>query len=157
MTPGAKAKLAGHNVTFLDADMNKIFTFDLEPLEQGISITACRFHDDDASKASKQFIIVGTAYVIPNEIEPSKGRILVFAIDSTDRGADACDANNASSAMDFTDASAHLPTIVLVSERPTKAAVFSLVAAGGRLVAGIGAKVLSHAYPSFSNTSFIFT
>lgn len=138
-------------MTFLDADMNKIFTFDLEPLEQGMSIAACSFYDEDASKASKQFIVVGTAYVVPNEIEPSKGRILVFAIDSPERGvdvhADGTDANNVSaSAMELTDGAAHMASVSLVCERATKAAVFSLVTAGGRLVAGIGAKVPTYGF-----------
>lgn len=122
--------------------MNKIFTFDLDSLEQGMSIATCTFYDEDASKASRQFIVVGTAYVIPNEIEPSKGRILVFAIDSSGSASDSSDANNASSAMELTDGSSHIPSISLVSERATKAAVFSLANAAGRLVAGIGAKVL---------------
>ena len=85
--------------------------FELDPMEEGLSLLCTSF---DGSQ--RQVIIVGTAYSIPDEYDPLKGRILVFEIDSERR-----------------------PT--LMAEREVKGAVYSLAQLPGRLVAGINAKV----------------
>ncbi|GAB2249751.1 hypothetical protein Droror1_Dr00013110 [Drosera rotundifolia] len=44
--------------------------------ECGCSILSCSFSDD-----ANVYYCVGTAYVLPEENEPTKGRILVFAVE----------------------------------------------------------------------------
>lgn len=72
------------HVSFMNADFNKFFTHALEPLEQGLCMHCCSLYG--ASKGEKQlqdreYIFVGTAFAVPGESEPSRGRILVFKLD----------------------------------------------------------------------------
>ena len=60
--------------------------------------------------------MVGTAYVIPGEDEPCRGRVLVFTLDSNRRGQ-------------------------LVTAKEVRGAIYSLCPFNGKLVAGIGSKV----------------
>jgi DNA damage-binding protein 1 len=69
---------------------------------------------------SKSYFVVGTASSLEDEIEPSKGRILVFEVlklEGEER------------------------RLVLVTEKTTKGAVYELCPFGGKLLAGINAKV----------------
>ncbi len=107
-------------VLFLEEGALEVFgTFELDPLEQGISIASGTFQlpsSESTTAAPVEYIIVGTARVVNEEIEPSRGRILVFEITADRR-------------------------INLVTERDTTAAVFSLAMLQGRLAAGLGSKV----------------
>ena len=93
--------------------MQLTYTHQLDPLEQAISCIRCTFD----SLPDKECIVVGTAYAVADEIEPSKGRILIFEI-SEDKN------------------------LILLTEREIKAAAFTLAQLSGKLVAGIGSKVL---------------
>jgi len=55
-----------HGETF-----DQVFDYKLEPREEGWSICSATFHD-------KQYYVVGTAYVLAEEDEPLKGRVLVL-------------------------------------------------------------------------------
>jgi DNA damage-binding protein 1 len=93
--------------------MNPLPSFELDPLEQGLSIMCCQYQTETINR---QFIVVGTAYSIPEEHEPTRGRLLVFEI-SADRRP------------------------VLLTEKDVKGAVFSLASLHGRVVAGVGSKI----------------
>ena len=86
-------------------------SFQLDPLEEGMSLLCSSVDEGD-----RQLIVVGTGYSIPDEYEPSKGRILVFEVDSERR-----------------------PT--LIAEKEVRGAVYSLAKLKNRLVAGISSQV----------------
>jgi len=95
---------------FDDSTITMFGSFDLDHFEDGISITTCSFEG-----CMGEFFVVGTAYVKPEEPEPTKGRILVFKVE--DR------------------------VVQLVVEKEIKGAIFSLAPLSGKIVAGIGCKV----------------
>lgn len=98
--------------SFDDSTLLNVDMYQLDVLEQALSCTSCVFED----LPGKEFIVVGTAYMVAQEIEPSKGRILVFEILEDKK-------------------------LSLLTERETKAAVFTLAPLNGKLVAGVGSKV----------------
>ncbi|KAL0305441.1 UNVERIFIED_CONTAM: DNA damage-binding protein 1 [Sesamum radiatum] len=71
---------------------------------------SCSFSDDN-----NVYYCVGTAYVMPEENEPTKGRILVFAVEDG--------------------------KLQLIAEKETKGAVYSLNAFNGKLLAAINQKI----------------
>jgi len=82
----------------------------LNPCENPCSVISCKFSEDE-----NYYFIVGTAYAIPNEAEPNKGRLLVFtAVENKLR---------------------------LVTETETKGAVYALNDFNGKLLAGINSKI----------------
>lgn len=104
---------------FDDGNFQLISSFELDYLEQGISITTCQLEG-----CPRPLIIVGTAQVVNDEAEPSKGRVLVFDILSSHN---------------------EEKKVNLLTEKETKSGVYSLVGVSGKLAAGIGSKV-SHLY-----------
>jgi hypothetical protein len=88
-----------------------IGSFDLDYLETALSITTINFEGN-----SRPYIAVGTAQVINDELEPSKGRIIIFDINEEKK-------------------------INVITDKETKAGVYSLVEIQGRLAAGVGSKV----------------
>ncbi len=124
---------ATSRVLFLDdASMTTIGEFDFDPLEQAISASVCRFEG-----VSTPFFVIGTAQVVNEEVEPSRGRILVFQIIQTQDELDI----GASSSTDVNNGTEQKKKLVLVTEKETKSGVYSLCAIEGRLAAGIGSKV----------------
>ena len=135
--------------------MAKIFAFDLDPLEQGLVAISCVLSDGlRFPLVNREYIVVGTGYVLPGESEPSKGRILVFEIDKDIEGGGGGGGSAKNSvAMDHDEVDetrvhthAHTgglgsPRILCVCERAVKGAVYSLAGLEGRLIAGIGSKV----------------
>jgi DNA damage-binding protein 1 len=103
-------------VFYDDGTMQQLFTFDLDRMEQSMSCATCRFEG-----SSKEYFVVGTAHVIPEEQEPSRGRILVFEVTGGDSGEER--------------------RMHLIAEKEEKGAVFTLAPLNGKLVAGIGSKV----------------
>eukprot|EP01027_Heterolobosea_sp_BB2_P002893 GEZU01004339.1.p1 GENE.GEZU01004339.1~~GEZU01004339.1.p1 ORF type:complete len:703 (-),score=229.06 GEZU01004339.1:788-2896(-) len=85
--------------------------FELEYREAAASIMSCKFAGDNT-----EYIVVGTAFVLPDESEPSKGRILVMDV----RGG----------------------KLNLVSETVTKGAVYCMDSFNGKLLTGINSKVI---------------
>ena len=67
------------------------------------------------SQSLGHYYVVGTAFTVPEEVEPSRGRLLVFQV-----------ANH---------------KLVLVSEKAVKGAVYALSALDGKVLAGINSKV----------------
>ncbi|KAD7117821.1 hypothetical protein E3N88_05089 [Mikania micrantha] len=93
-----------------DQTFDFISTYALDQFEYGCSILNCSFSDDNNA-----YYCVGTAYVMPEENEPSKGRILVFIVEDG--------------------------KLLLVAEKETKGAVYSLNAFNGKLLAAINQKI----------------
>ncbi|XP_031130290.1 DNA damage-binding protein 1-like [Ipomoea triloba] len=93
-----------------DQTFEFISTYPLDQFEYGCSILNCSFSDD-----SNVYYCVGTAYVMPEENEPSKGRILVFIVEDG--------------------------KLQLIAEKETKGAVYSLNAFNGKLLAAINQKI----------------
>ncbi|KVH77823.1 Cleavage/polyadenylation specificity factor, A subunit, C-terminal [Cynara cardunculus var. scolymus] len=93
-----------------DQTFEFISTYSLDQFEYGCSILSCSFSDD-----SNAYYCVGTAYVMPEENEPTKGRILVFMVEDG--------------------------KLQLVAEKETKGAVYSLNAFNGKLLAAINQKI----------------
>ncbi|KAK9227132.1 hypothetical protein WN943_012181 [Citrus x changshan-huyou] len=100
-----------HFVRLLDDQTFEfISTYPLDTFEYGCSILSCSFSDD-----SNVYYCVGTAYVLPEENEPTKGRILVFIVEDG--------------------------KLQLIAEKETKGAVYSLNAFNGKLLAAINQKI----------------
>ncbi|GMJ12602.1 damaged DNA binding protein 1A [Hibiscus trionum] len=100
-----------HFVRLLDDQTyDFISTYPLDTYEYGCSILSCSFSDDP-----NVYYCVGTAYVLPEENEPTKGRILVFIVEDG--------------------------KLQLITEKETKGAVYSLNAFNGKLLAAINQKI----------------
>ncbi|TYI38011.1 hypothetical protein ES332_A03G255300v1 [Gossypium tomentosum] len=93
-----------------DQTLECISTYPLDTFEYGCSILSCSFSDD-----TNVYYCVGTAYVLPEENEPTKGRILVFIVEDG--------------------------KLQLIAEKETKGAVYSLNAFNGKLLAAINQKI----------------
>jgi DNA damage-binding protein 1 len=100
-----------HFVRLLDAQSFEFLSsYPLDAFECGCSILSCSFTDD-----KNVYYCVGTAYVLPEENEPTKGRILVFIVEEG--------------------------RLQLITEKETKGAVYSLNAFNGKLLASINQKI----------------
>ncbi|KAJ8548958.1 hypothetical protein K7X08_030924 [Anisodus acutangulus] len=107
-----------HFVRLLDDQTFEfISTYPLDQFEYGCSILSCSFSDD-----SNVYYCVGTAYVMPEENEPTKGRILVFIVEDG--------------------------KLQLIAEKETKGAVYSLNAFNGKLLAAINQKIQLYKWAS---------
>ena len=110
---GERGEQTSDSLLFLDdGNMAELGFFELDPLETGLSL-----HVSSCGMPGRQLIVLGTAYSIPEENDPTRGRILVFEMDSERRP-------------------------ILVAEKEVKGAVFSIDSiAAGKLVTGISSKV----------------
>ncbi|ESQ55276.1 hypothetical protein EUTSA_v10024273mg [Eutrema salsugineum] len=100
-----------HFVRLLDSQSFEFLSaYPLDAFEYGCSILSCSFTDD-----KKVYYCVGTSYVLPEENEPTKGRILVFVVEER--------------------------KLQLIAEKETKGSVYSLNAFNGKLLAAINQKI----------------
>ncbi|CAN8246204.1 unnamed protein product [Cochlearia groenlandica] len=100
-----------HFVRLLDDQtFDFLSTYALDAFEYACSIRSCSFTDD-----KNVYYCVGTAYVLPEENEPTKGRILIFIVEDG--------------------------RLQLIAEKETKGAVYSLNAFNGKLLAAINQKI----------------
>ncbi|RXH98908.1 hypothetical protein DVH24_011233 [Malus domestica] len=100
-----------HFIRLLDDQSFDLITYyQLDAFEYACSILSCSFSDD-----INVYYCVGTAYVLPEENEPTKGRILVFIVEDG--------------------------KLQLVAEKETKGSVYSLNAFNGKLLAAINQKI----------------
>ncbi|KAI8822007.1 DNA damage-binding protein 1a-like protein [Fimicolochytrium jonesii] len=104
--------------TFEELDAHRFDTF--ESVESIISIT---FNDDD-----KEFYCVGTALVLPEEDEPTKGRITVFEVTPERK-------------------------LRIVAQVETKGCVYCLATVSGRLLAGVNSQVQLYKWESSTDTT----
>eukprot|EP00668_Euglena_longa_P029608 GGOE01036966.1.p1 GENE.GGOE01036966.1~~GGOE01036966.1.p1 ORF type:complete len:1224 (-),score=385.99 GGOE01036966.1:114-3533(-) len=85
-------------------------TYQLDANENGISLITTTFDGDDV-----EYIVVGTAYVLQEEHEPSRGRLLVFEVKDN--------------------------RLLLVAEKDIKGACYCLCAFNGKLLSSCNANV----------------
>mmetsp|Transcript_63382 Transcript_63382/g.200458 ORF Transcript_63382/g.200458 Transcript_63382/m.200458 type:complete len:1099 (-) Transcript_63382:192-3488(-) len=95
---------------FDDQTFETLDRHELQPFEHGCAIASMSFADDPGS-----FLVVGTAFAMPEEVEPTRGRVLVF--------------------------SAEGGSLLLVAEKEVKGAVYNVNMLGGKLLAGINSKI----------------
>jgi DNA damage-binding protein 1 len=111
---------------FDDSTLELKDSFELDPTEQAISCTTCIFE----RMPDKECIVVGTAYMVADEVEAAKGRLLIFEVTEEKK-------------------------VRLVTEKESKAAVFTLAPLNGKLVAGVGSKVSEVYYLMCTNSSVV--
>ena len=120
----ARGEESSDKILFLDESSLSIdTTFELEMCESGLSIVSC-FLKDNLDGHEKEYIVVGTTFVLPEEPQPTRGRLLVFEITTS------------SSPNEIKR------QIILVVDIPTRGSPFALATLKGRLVAGIDSKVI---------------
>jgi DNA damage-binding protein 1 len=110
---------SNHILLFDGQTFETIHDFKLDIREEGLSITSCTFSNRD-------YIVVGTAYVLPEEDEPTKGRILVIEI--RDNGIQ--------------------KVLSLVAEKDVRGAVMALQPFNNKLLAAVGGKIQLYKYGS---------
>lgn len=113
-----------------DQTYETIDSFQLPPNERPCSIISTSFPSD-----SNKYFVVGTAILVPDEPEPSRGRILAFSV--SDR------------------------KLKLISEKEVKGAVYSMCSFNTGLLAGINSKVSTQSLnqkekPFYSHRFFFF-
>lgn len=144
----ARGEVSVERVLFLDSDTyEQVHVFELEPLE---SAMACACLPLDTGNGVSEYFVIGTAVCIPNEAEPSNGRIVVFEVSSSA----AVPAAPASPGVDMDQESSDITLnnsystpeisrgIDPVCIHMVKGAVFSVVGICHQLAAGVGSKVL---------------
>ncbi|MEW5313036.1 MAG: hypothetical protein WDW38_004630 [Sanguina aurantia] len=104
---------AGYLRILDDVTFDTVASFPLEPLEMPCSISSASFADDPSS-----YYVVGTAIVSPQEVEPSKGRILVLSYSAGQ--------------------------VTLVCEKEVRGAVYNVLPFQGKLLASVNNKVTLH-------------
>ncbi|KAJ3679366.1 hypothetical protein LUZ60_017377 [Juncus effusus] len=110
-TQTAAEETETHYVRLLDdQSFEVVSSYTLDAYEYGCSVISCGFAED-----AGVYYCVGTAYVLPEENEPTKGRILVFTVEEG--------------------------KLTLLAEKETKGAVYSLNAFNGKLLAAINQKI----------------
>lgn len=102
-----------------DSTYDTTSRFKLQPTETGLSILATSFTGEGLD-SSTEYLVVGTVYELPNEEDPSSGRILIFRIIDS--------------------------RIVLVAEQAVNGAVYSLCSFNGKLLAGVNAFVIGYSF-----------
>eukprot|EP01112_Ceratiomyxa_fruticulosa_P020970 TRINITY_DN7283_c0_g1_i2.p1 TRINITY_DN7283_c0_g1~~TRINITY_DN7283_c0_g1_i2.p1 ORF type:complete len:1042 (-),score=227.88 TRINITY_DN7283_c0_g1_i2:442-3567(-) len=96
---------------FNDQTFEILSTFALNQYETGWSLINTSFKEEP----NQQYFVIGTAFVRPEETEPSSGRILVFQVQEN--------------------------KLILVTEKQVKGAAFSLNSFGGKLLSSINSKI----------------
>lgn len=103
-----------------DQLLETVASFAFAPNENPGSVAAMRFAGDD-----QQYLVVGTGVVLPDEEEPTKGRVLVFK--AVDR------------------------SLQLVAELKIKGCAYKMASLRGKLVAGVNNKVQLFAWTEGPN------
>ena len=122
--------------------------FDLDPNETAMTCVSVRFENDVRGTSSTEppdpveYVVVGTAYVLPEEPQPSRGRILVFSVNIP------TPASSSELGSDGQEDVSHLEQreVILIAECVTTGGVFSLDSIQGKLVAGVDSKVLIYEF-----------
>ena len=122
-----------NHIQFLEeGSLTALSSWSLDPLEVCLSCHACWLGQGDDNPRGVEYVVIGTCYTLSSEeeMEPSKGRILVFevTISPDDRR-----------------------VVSLVTEREVKGAVYALDHMHNRVIAGVGYRVNRH-----SRLSFVF-
>ncbi|KAK1283018.1 DNA damage-binding protein 1a [Acorus calamus] len=95
---------------FDDQTFEMMSVYELETYECGCSIVSCSFTD-----VANTYYCVGTAIALPEEVEPTKGRILIFVVENG--------------------------KLQLIVEKETTGAVYSLNSFHGKFLAAVNQKI----------------
>jgi len=117
-------ELVNRILFFNDNSMDLLHFVELDRLETGVSLCCCTFKDSSAES-----IVVGTSYNLPDDIEPSKGRILVFDINPSDK------------------------RVTMTVTLDVKGGVLAVAPIHGKIVAGIGSTIQLFALSSGSDSA----
>ena len=120
-----------------DQTFDIVDSFTLDDFEQGISITKCLFKGDETT----EYFVVGTAYALEDEPEPSRGRILVFKVSSINSNDSSTITTGATEATDDASANINMKRLELVTQADTPGAVYTLKQFNGNLLAGVNSKI----------------
>lgn len=93
-----------------DQSFETMHRYALDTYEHACSIVSCAFGKDDA-----EYYVCGTAYAPPDQVEPNKGRIIVFIVKDS--------------------------TLEVVASKEVGGAVYNLNAFNSKLLAGVNSKV----------------
>ena len=115
--------------------MTPIYTYDLDPLEQSLTAASCILAITDSHPTGTAYVVIGTGYVIPNETDVSRGRLLVFDVE---RGSD------------------DRYSVSLLCEREVKGAVFAVTSVRDKIAAAINHKVRQTYSHLLFNLTFTF-
>lgn len=99
--------------------------YQLKSNEHPTSVISTSFRDD-----SNKYYVVGTAFVLPEESEPTKGRILVFLVSDK--------------------------KLKLVSEKEVKGAVYSMCNFNESLLVGVNSKVMKNTFIKMKIIEYFF-
>eukprot|EP01114_Cavostelium_apophysatum_P022802 TRINITY_DN8377_c0_g1_i1.p1 TRINITY_DN8377_c0_g1~~TRINITY_DN8377_c0_g1_i1.p1 ORF type:complete len:965 (-),score=280.18 TRINITY_DN8377_c0_g1_i1:487-3381(-) len=110
-TNGNEAQESGFVRILDDQTFEVTSSFPLDANEHPGSIVSCGFGEE----SGREYFVVGTAYVYPDEAEPSKGRILIFEVSDKQ--------------------------LKLVTENPVNGSVYCLNAFNKKVLAGVNNKV----------------
>eukprot|EP00743_Colponemidia_sp_Colp-15_P005247 GILK01005646.1.p1 GENE.GILK01005646.1~~GILK01005646.1.p1 ORF type:complete len:1143 (+),score=205.41 GILK01005646.1:93-3431(+) len=86
-------------------------SIDLDVFENGCALAVCTFNNDP----SQTYLVVGTAYALPDEPEPRRGRLLVYTV--VDK------------------------KLQIVTEKETKGAVYTIHPFNGKLLGSVNSKI----------------
>jgi DNA damage-binding protein 1 len=108
---------------FDDSMFELLDTFELEPMEHPLSLTTVSLQGPDSLEESKalEFVALGTAFVLDDEDDPSRGRLLLFQVAQGDDEATS--------------------QFRLVASHDTRGGVWSITSGIGRLFAGINSRI----------------
>ena len=109
---------------FDDAGFSPLDRFALDPAEVACSLTSLTFAGDPTP-----YFAVGTAVTLPDEAEPTRGRILILQAAAAEEGGAAGGSGAGSRRLEA------------VAAREVKGAVYALVPFRGGLLAGVNARV----------------
>eukprot|EP00003_Mantamonas_plastica_P022436 TRINITY_DN380_c1_g1_i2.p1 TRINITY_DN380_c1_g1~~TRINITY_DN380_c1_g1_i2.p1 ORF type:complete len:1241 (+),score=459.79 TRINITY_DN380_c1_g1_i2:225-3725(+) len=93
-----------------DQTFDILHDYQLDSFESACSVISGRFGEDE-----REYFVVGTAYVLPKEENPTRGRLLLFYVQEG--------------------------RLTLAAEKDTSGAVYSLTEFNGKVLAGINSKV----------------
>jgi len=112
-----------------------IDSFTLDDFEQGISVTKCIFKGDEET----EYFVVGTAYALEDEPEPSRGRILVFKVSTFDSSQSS--STTTTTTINEDSNNINVKRLELVAQADTPGAVYTLKSFNGNLLAGVNSKI----------------
>jgi len=108
-----------------EATFDRLYEYEMQPTEAAVSLLCTSFD----GPSSTVYVVVGTAYVRPEEAEPTEGRLLVFEVGERSSG------------------------LELRHEYATKGAVYALEEFRGQLLAGVNNKLQLYSWSSLTEAS----
>ena len=106
---------------FDDQTFEVVDSVELKRYESALCIVSTGFRTDEQDESETPYLVLGTAFALPGEEEPSSGRILVYQITEHKK-------------------------LALVTELPVRGAVYTMQPFHGKLVAGVDSKIYLYSW-----------